>query len=148
MRYGANLLFEYGVDGQRAARPLCEKRIVVIEARSAKEAIRLARRRGRAAELSYQNADGERFRIRFLGLVDLIELPDPEEAYYSMFRTPRPQKHLARDDELSVFRATPNSLRSAWWAMPRWAAEKSAPRHASANLAMARAARTRRARGR
>ena len=95
-RYGAILLFQYGVDGQAVGRPLCEKRTVVIEARTSREALRAAKRRGRAAELSYVNADGARFRIRFLGLVDLVELIDPDEFHYEMFWTSRPAKHRAR----------------------------------------------------
>lgn len=127
-RYGANLLFQYGVDGQRVARALCEKRIVVIEARTPSGALRKAKRCGRAAELSYRNADGDRFRIRFLGLVDLVELVDADESYYAMFRTSRPAKHLPGDDRLSVFRTEAETMESAWWAVPRWAVARSAKR--------------------
>jgi hypothetical protein len=74
MRYAANLLFEYGVDRHRSRRPLCEKRIVVFDARSPREAARRARRHGERQALHYRNADGRIFRISFLGLVDLLEL--------------------------------------------------------------------------
>jgi hypothetical protein len=69
-----------------------------------------------------RNADGERFRIRFLGLVDLIEIHGDDEVYYSMFRTSRPEKHLKPNEQLSVFRPGPKTIRSAWWAVPQWAA--------------------------
>ena len=120
MRYAANLLFEYGVDGHRRARPLCEKRIIVLEARGPREAVRRARQYGKRQELSYRNADGQTFRIRFLDLVDVMDLEhcEPEEVYYSMFRTSRPARHLRRDATLAVFRTGPRSIKSAWWAVP------------------------------
>jgi hypothetical protein len=120
MRYGVNLLFEYGVDGRRAARPLCEKRIVVIEARSPKDAVRKAKQYGRRQQLSYKTADGQRFRIRFLGLVDVLDLENAaaDEVYYSLFRTSDPERHLRSNANLAVFRAGPKTIRSAWWAAP------------------------------
>jgi hypothetical protein len=120
MRYGVNLLFEYGVDGRRAARPLCEKRIVVLEARSPQAAVRKAKQYGRRQQLSYKNADGQRFRIRFLGLVDVMDLEsaDAEEVYYSLFRTSHPERHLRSNAKLAVFRPGPKTIRSAWWAVP------------------------------
>jgi hypothetical protein len=124
MRYAANLLFQYGIDGRHASRPLCEKRIVLIDARSPKEALRRAEGHGRAQQIAYRNADGEQFRIRYLGLVDLIELYGEDKVYYSMFRASRPEKHLKRPEQLSVFRPGPKTIRSAWWAVPKWAASR------------------------
>jgi hypothetical protein len=120
MRYAANLMFQYGLDGHRQARPLCEKRIIVLEARGAKEAVRRARQYGKRQELSYRNADGQTFRIRFLGLVDVLGLEhsEAEEVYYSMFRTSRPVQHLQRDEHLAVFQVGPRTIKSAWWAVP------------------------------
>jgi hypothetical protein len=120
MRYGVNLLFEYGVDGRRAARPLCEKRIVVLEARSPQEAVRKATQYGRRQQLSYKNADGQRFRMRFLGLVDVmgLERVAAEEVYYSLFRTSHPERHLRSNANLAIFRTGPKTIRSAWWAVP------------------------------
>lgn len=139
MRYAANLLFEYGIDGRRAPRPLCERRIVLIDARTPKEALRRAAGRGRAAQISYRNADGDRFRIRFLGMIDLIELSgDDDEVYCSLFRTSRPEKHLKSKDELSVFRPGPKTIRSAWWAVPGWAAKRPRRRRTSSNEEAAR----------
>jgi hypothetical protein len=120
MRCPTNLLFEYGLDGRRRARPLCEKRIIVLEARGPNEAVRTARQYGKRQELSYRNADKQTFRIRFLGLVHVLDLEhsEPEEVYYSKFRTSRPARHLLRDATLAVFRAGPRSIKSAWWAVP------------------------------
>lgn len=113
-------MFEYGVNGHRQARPLCEKRIVVLEARSPREAVRKAKQYGKRQELSYRNADGQMFRIRFLGLVDLLELEyvGPNEVYYALFRTSRPDRHVRPDSKLAVFREGPQTIRSAWWAVP------------------------------
>jgi hypothetical protein len=126
MRYAANLLFEYGVDGQRRSRRLCEKRIVVLEARSAREAVRKAKRYGKREEVSYRNADGRRVRIRFLGLVDVLslEFSDVDEVYYSLFRTSRPARHVRADAALAVLRAGSRSIKSAWWAVPAWLARR------------------------
>jgi Domain of unknown function (DUF4288) len=101
MRYAANLLFEYGVDGRRSRRPLCEKRIVVFRARSSQEAARRAPRLGKGQELRYRNADGGLFRI--------------------LFRTARPQSHLKPRAQWSIFRSIPRTIRSAWWAVPSFA---------------------------
>jgi|SRR5688500_3136486 len=120
MRYAANLLFEYGVDECRRALPLCEKRIVVLEARGPREAVRKAKQYGKRGEHSYRNADGNTFRVRFVGLIDVLGLEhsDPEEVYYSMFRTGRPARHVQPDQRLEVFRSGPRTIRSAWWAVP------------------------------
>jgi uncharacterized protein DUF4288 len=124
MRYAANLLFKYAVDGQPASRPLCENRIVVLNAPSPREAHRRAHRYGKRQELRYRNADGRCFRITFLGLIDLVELiaGDPREVYYSMFRTARPERHVPSRLELSVFRPGLRMISSAWWAVPAFAA--------------------------
>jgi hypothetical protein len=128
VRFAANLLFQYGVDGKVAARPLCEKRIVVLRAPSGQAALRLAKRYGSRAQYSYRNADGDRFRVRFLGVIDLIDLTaasDPQEAYFTMFRTTSPKRHLRRKGELSVFRNDARTIASAWWAVPAWFVEGS-----------------------
>jgi hypothetical protein len=71
----------------------------------------------------YRNADGGLFRIKFLGLVDLLELDgdDSREVYYSLFRTARPQSHLKPRAQWSIFRSIPRTIRSAWWAVPSFA---------------------------
>jgi Domain of unknown function (DUF4288) len=125
MRYAANLLFEYGVDGRRKARPLCEKRIVVFEARGPREAVRKARQYGKRGETAYKNAEGQRFRIRFVGLIDVLSLEhsEPEEVYYSMVRTTRPASLVRPDKSFEVFRTGPRTIESAWWAVPAYLAK-------------------------
>jgi Domain of unknown function (DUF4288) len=123
-RYAANLLFEYGVEEAPSRRPLCERRIVVFEARGAKDAVRRAKQRGKRAEQKYRNADGQTFRVTFVGLIDVIELSesDPDEVYYSMRRTSSPTRHVRADDRLAVMASKTKTLRSSWWAVPEWLA--------------------------
>lgn len=120
MRFGANLLFEYGVDGHRQARPLCENRIVVLQARTPQEAFCKATQYGRQHEHSYHNADNQMVRIRFVGLVDLLDLDDdePAEVYYSMFRTSRPDRYIKQESKLAAFRKDFRTIQSSWWAVP------------------------------
>jgi hypothetical protein len=125
MRYAANLLFEYGADGRRQKRPLCEKRIVVFDARSPREAVRKARQYGKRGEIAYENADGHTFRVRFAGLIDVLGLEhnEPEEVYYSMVRTSRPESLVRPEKSFEVFRTGPRAIKSAWWAVPAFLAK-------------------------
>jgi hypothetical protein len=120
-RYAANLLFQYGIDRRSQSRALCEKRIVVFNASNPKGALRRALQQGRRGQQSYRNADGERVRVRFVGIIDLIDLDlvdDPSEVYFSMFCSARPERLVRATEKLSVFRTDPATLRSAWWAVP------------------------------
>ena len=73
-RYAAKLLFQFrvDVDGDRGKRRLCEERIIGFNARSAREALKHAKRRGREGEHSYQNTDGNTVRFQFVGVMDLM----------------------------------------------------------------------------
>src|SRR5262245_15921378 len=129
-RYAANLLFEYRVKEAPSPRPLCERRIVVLRAAGARDAIRRAKRRGKQGEYSYRNADGQTVQIRFIGLIDVIDLLacDADEVFYSLQRMGNPAKHVRRDDHLSVAPPRPGVvLGSFWWAVPKWLAEGKAP---------------------
>src|SRR5688572_22708332 len=119
-KYGANLLLSYGVKEAPSARPLCERRIVVFEASGVRAAIRRAKQLGRRAEHHYKNADGRTVEIKFVGLIDVIDLngTGPEEAYYSMRRTTRPERHVRADADLSVVTSESRPIGSAWWAVP------------------------------
>ena len=122
IRYAANLLLEYGVDEAPSPRPLCERRIVLIEARGPREAIRRAKQLGKRAENSYRNADGQTFRVTFVGLIDVISLEHSEEgeAYYSMRRTSHPERQVRPDDAMSVLTSGSKTIGSSWWAVPEW----------------------------
>ena len=127
-RFAANLLLQYGVRESPSPRPLCERRIVVFEASTVKAAIRRAKQLGRRAQLTYRNADGQIFEIKFIGLIDVLSLEHarPEEAYHSMRRTTRPERHVRSDDQLSAARSLAGTLRSSWWAVPDWLAKPKA----------------------
>jgi hypothetical protein len=122
IRYAANLLLEYDVDEAPSQRPLCERRIVLIEARGPREAIRRAKQLGKRAENSYRNADGQTFRVKFVGLIDVISLEHSEEseAYYSMRRTSHPERHVRPDDAMSVLTSGSKNIGSSWWVVPEW----------------------------
>jgi hypothetical protein len=122
IRYAANLLLEYGVDEAPSPRPLCERRIVLIEARGPREAIRRAKQLGKRAEHSYRNADGQTFRVKFVGLIDVICLENSgeSEAYYNMRRTTHPERQVRPDDDMSVLTSGSKTIRSSWWAVPEW----------------------------
>lgn len=124
-------MFEYGVDGHRRARPLCEKRIVVLQARTPQEAFRKAKQYGRQHEYSYRNADNQMVHIRFLGLVDLLDLDDdePAEVYYSMFRTSRPDRYIKQESKLAVFRKEFKTIQSSWWAVPAFLVKSASKEH-------------------
>ena len=103
-RYAANLLFEYRIKEAPSPRPLCERRIVVLNASSDRDAIRRAKKRGKQSEYSYRNADGQTVQIRFVGLIDVIDLVacEADEVYYSLQRMSNPARHVRRDDRLDV----------------------------------------------
>jgi hypothetical protein len=126
-RYAANLLLEYDVREAPAARPLCERRIVVFHAPDVRAAIRCAKELGKAAQHRYRNADGHTVQVKFVGLIDVLDIDfvGPEEVYYSMRRTANPRRHVQRDSALSVSEGTLKKIGSSWWAVPTFAAKGS-----------------------
>ena len=71
-RYAVKLLFDWNPDpvtGSRVMR-LTEERIIVFAARSARAAIKRAKRLGRQGELRYDGG----LRLRFVGVLQLMEL--------------------------------------------------------------------------
>jgi hypothetical protein len=121
MRYAANLLYEYGVKEAPSPRPLCERRIILLHASSARDAVRRAKQRGKREELSYRNADDQTVQIKFIGLIDVISLEgcDDDEAYYSLRRTTDPSRHVRADSRLSVMLSESKTIGASWWAVPK-----------------------------
>jgi hypothetical protein len=75
-RYAATLLFQFkvivgGVPGKRRT---CEERIIVIEANSARAALRHAKTRDNDSQHRYRNTDGNPVRFEFVGVMDRLEL--------------------------------------------------------------------------
>jgi hypothetical protein len=88
-RYSAKLLFQFRVvvDGDSGKRRLCEERIIVLAAGSAKSALTKAKRAGTKAEYNYLNAQGNAVYFEFVGILDLLRLGDecgPEEVWYDI----------------------------------------------------------------
>jgi hypothetical protein len=75
-RYSAKLLFQFRVvvPGQQGKRRVCEDRIIVLNARSAKQALAKAKRAGANAEFDYINDQGNPVYFEFVGVMDLLEL--------------------------------------------------------------------------
>ncbi len=71
-RYAGKLLFDWNPDpvtGSRIIR-LSEERIIIFAARSARDAVKRAKRLGRQGELRYDGGQ----RLRFVGVLQLMEL--------------------------------------------------------------------------
>ncbi|HVJ86235.1 MAG TPA: DUF4288 domain-containing protein, partial [Caulifigura sp.] len=87
-RYAAKLLFQFRVEvnGSSGIRRLCEERIVNFSAADARQALREAKRRGRAAKHRYQNSDGNPVFFEFVGVLELIRLldGDSDEVWYEI----------------------------------------------------------------
>ncbi|WP_026686030.1 DUF4288 domain-containing protein [Azovibrio restrictus] len=75
-RYAAKLLFQYRVvtKGASNKRRLCEERIVIVQAETARHALALAKDVGRKAQHSYKNGLGGKVNFQFVGVLDLLHL--------------------------------------------------------------------------
>ncbi len=108
-RYSAKLFFCMHVKGLK--RQTCEERIISVSARSAREALHKAKRKGRAATHNYENSYGEEVRVKFLGVMELLcfESFEPkEEVWYELVERLHPEKRLAefipQEQDLSAIR--------------------------------------------
>ena len=96
-RYAAKLLFQYRVmaDGSPLKRRLCEERIITFPANYAQEALREAKRRGRAAQHHWGNRRGNPVYFEFVGVLELLRL-DPaceaDEVWYELRERVRPME--------------------------------------------------------
>jgi hypothetical protein len=113
-RYSAKLLFQFRVtiDGDSGKRRTCEERMVVFEAASASRALALAKRRGRAAQYSYKNSDGNPIDFEFIGIMDLLHLGpecEEDEVWYDITERLLP---MERADRLIPPEDTLNAIRN------------------------------------
>lgn len=88
-RYAAKLLFQFRVDvnGDPGKRRICEERIINFSARSSREALRLAKRRAKKSEFSFNNSDENPVTFEFVGILDLMILgseAEPDEVWYDV----------------------------------------------------------------
>ena len=103
MRYAAKLLFQFHVHVDEA-RPksmrTCEERIIVFEARTAKEALKKAKLRGHKEQYTYPNDEGNTVSFEFIGIRDMVDLGDlckPDEVWYDIKTMLNP---MERKDQL------------------------------------------------
>ena len=88
-RYAAKLLFQFKLScaAWQNKRRLCEERIILVRAASAREALKLVRNRGTTSNYSYQNSDGNQVQFEFIGVLDLLELGnecETDEVWYEI----------------------------------------------------------------
>jgi hypothetical protein len=112
-RYSAKLLFQFRVDlgSSTGKRRLCEERIVMVHAQSARAALAAAKRKGKQAEHDYENDEGNRVYFEFVGVTDLLELGcecGDDEVWYDiserLLPMERRDKLIPPEDELCAFR--------------------------------------------
>jgi hypothetical protein len=113
LRFAAKLLFQFRVvgDGESNIMRLCEERIVLIEAPSARKALAAAKRRGKSAQHRYKNGTGATVHFEFVGLMDLLHLGvecDVDEVWYNTTQRKLPMERAAsilpKESELNAIR--------------------------------------------
>ena len=100
-RYAAKLLFQWRVmvDGSSGKRRLCEERIISFQSTHGRTALREARRRGRAAQHSFTNSDGNWVHFEFVGTIELLCLGpecEADEVWYEITERIRPMERRAK----------------------------------------------------
>jgi len=100
-RYSAKLLFQYRVvvDGKNNVMRTCEERMLVLRATSARGALALAKRRGKAAQFKQRNPAGNPVHFEFVGVLDLLRLGpecEEDEVWYDIKSIKRPMERAKR----------------------------------------------------
>ena len=95
--YSAKLLFQFrvSVNGSSGKRRICEERIILISAPSAKDALREAKREGKVAQYGYRNSDGNMVRFELVGVLDLLSRnvkSAPKEVWYDIVQRVEPME--------------------------------------------------------
>jgi hypothetical protein len=96
-RYVATLLYQYAAINPkvRAKRRLCEESMILVEAASAREALRLAKRHARQRRFTVGTTSGVRLAFEFIGVRDLLHLGmgcQPGEVWYDIIQLLRPME--------------------------------------------------------
>ena len=107
-RYAAKLLFQFHV-GDDSKMRICEERTILLQTRSASEALRQAKRKGRQSQHQYRNDEGGKVRFEFVGVMDLLHLGiecENDEVWYDIRTrlTPmeRKEKLIPKEAELNA----------------------------------------------
>jgi hypothetical protein len=100
LRFAAKLLFQFRVvvNGDSGVMRLCEERIVLIRAPTARKALAAAKRRGKRAQHHYTNNEGNEVFFEFVGLMDLLQLGpecDEDEVWYTISQRKLPMERAA-----------------------------------------------------
>ncbi|MFT3806818.1 DUF4288 domain-containing protein [Arenimonas sp.] len=112
-RYAAKLLFQFRIefDGESGTMRLCEERILLLHAKRAKQALSLAKKRGKAAQHRFRNDAGGMVNFEFVGVLDLLRLGsecEEDEVWYDITRRKLPMERsatiLPAERELNAFR--------------------------------------------
>jgi hypothetical protein len=88
-RYSAKLLFQFraNLTEEASKRRLCEERIIVLNAMSAKSALAQAKRKGKQGQHHYKNINGKMVYFEFVGVMELLRLGSecaPDEVWYEI----------------------------------------------------------------
>ena len=99
-RFAAKLLFQFRVVvcGESGVMRLCEERIVLIRAPSARKALAAAKQRGKRAQHHFTNDSGNDVFFEFVGLMDLLKLGvecDEDEVWYTITQRKLPMERAA-----------------------------------------------------
>ncbi len=112
--YGAKLLFEFCVlvSSKASDMRLCEERLVLVNAPTARHALKQATAQGKASQYQYKNGDGNPVRFRFVGVLDLCHLGgecEPNEVWYELRHRLRPMERrrtlIPKAGDLSAIRS-------------------------------------------
>jgi predicted alpha/beta hydrolase len=112
-RYAAMLLFQFRVmvAGNPGIRRICERRLINFRAANGPKALTEAKRRGRAAQHSYRNSDGNRVHFDFVGVQDLLCLGiecEADEVWYDIVQLVKPmerkKKLIPQESTLTAIR--------------------------------------------
>ncbi|WP_168174148.1 DUF4288 domain-containing protein [Rhodanobacter sp. C06] len=113
LRFSAKLLFQFRVvnEGRPNVMRLCEERIIVIQAPTARNALALAKRRGKSVMHSYKNDAGSMVHFEFVGIMDLLHLGaecDEDEVWYDIVQRKLPMERagsiLPPENKLNAIR--------------------------------------------
>ena len=113
-RYAAMLLFQFRVMVNRdpGTRRICEKRLINFRSETAQAALTEAKRRGRAAQYSFRNSNGNKVYFEFIGVQDLLCLGvecEPDEVWYDIVQLVKP---MERQSKLIPSESTLNAILS------------------------------------
>ena len=108
-RYAAKLLFQFRVVGVGAKMRICKERIILLQASTAEQALKQAKRKGCESQFQNLNEHGEKVRFEFVGVMDLLYLGiecEKDEVWYDvrtrLMPMERKRKLIPKEEELNA----------------------------------------------